>query len=116
MQFHIDETDGDVLVIQADGGLNAGTAPQFMGDLEKLVDGGLRKIIVDCTKLNYISSYGLGVLMTVHKQMAKHGGDVKVCCVKGVVHEVLRMVKMDQFFQSYPDVNRARLAFRRSET
>ena len=103
-------------MIQADGGLNAGTAPQFMGDLEKLVDAGLRKIIVDCTKLNYISSYGLGVLMTVHKQMAKHGGDVKICCVKSVVHDVLRLVKLDQFFQSYADLNRARLAFRQPES
>ena len=115
MQFHIDEIDRDVLILQADGGLNGQTAPQFLGELEKVVDAGIRKVIVDCTKLNYVSSYGLGVLLRVHKRLRKRGGDVKICCVKGVVNEILRTMKLDRIFETYPDVNRARLAFRPRE-
>ena len=112
MEIYYDEVDSEVLVVKADGGLNARTADGFVTDLEKLVDAGLRKIIVDCSSLNYISSYGLGILVRLHGRLARHGGDVKIASVKGVIVEVLRLTKLNTIFEIYPDVPRARLAFR----
>ena len=51
MEFYYDDVDSEVLVIKADGGLNARTAEGFVEDLEKLVDAGIRKIIVDCSEI-----------------------------------------------------------------
>ena len=51
MEFYYDELERDVLILRADGGINADNAGQFVGDLEKLVDAGIRKIIVDCAHL-----------------------------------------------------------------
>ncbi len=48
MEFYYDEIDGDVLIIKADGGLNADTTDQFVESIEKLVTAGLANIIVDC--------------------------------------------------------------------
>ncbi len=112
MEIYYDDVDSDVLVLKADGGLNARTAESFVSDLEKLVDAGLRKIIVDCSGLSYISSYGLGVLVRLHGRLGRHGGNVKIASVKGVVVEVLRVTKLNTIFEIYPDVARARLAFR----
>ena len=112
MEFYYDEIDGDVLIIGADGGLNAQTADQFATSIEKLVDAGLKKIIVDCAKLDYISSYGLGVLIRLHRRMKRHGGDVKIASVKSLIAEVLAITRVNTFLDIYPDVNRARLAFR----
>ncbi len=63
MEFYYDEIDGDVLVLRVDGGLNADTAEQFVKSIEKLVDAGLTKLIIDCSKLDHVSSYGVGVLI-----------------------------------------------------
>jgi len=112
MEFYYHEIDNDVLVLIADGGLNANTAGQFVTGIENLVDAGLRKMIVDCTKLTYVSSYGLAVLIRLHKQMKEHGGDVKLCAIGGIVPQALQITRLDKFFEIYPDVNRARLAFR----
>ncbi|MCH7798583.1 MAG: STAS domain-containing protein [Planctomycetes bacterium] len=112
MEIYYDEVDSEVLVVKADGGLNARTADGFVTDLEKLVDAGLRKIIVNCSSLNYISSYGLGILVRLHRRLARHGGNVKIASVKGVIVEVLRLTKLNTIFEIYPDVPRARLAFR----
>jgi len=112
MEFYYDEIDRDLLVLAADGGLNAETADQFVLSIEKLVDAGLRKIIVDCSKLTYISSYGLSVLIRLHKRMKKHGGDVKVCCIGGIVPQVLQLTRLDKLFDIHSDLSRARLAFR----
>jgi len=116
VEIYYDNDDSDVLVIRADGGLNARTAEGFVEELEQLVDSGLRKIIVDCSELNYISSFGLGVLVRLHGRLAHHGGNVKIASVKGVIVEVMRLTKLDNLFEIYPDVSRARLAFRPKNT
>jgi anti-sigma B factor antagonist len=112
MEFYAHEIDRDVLILRADGGLNSQTAQQFVEELQALVDAGIGKIIVDCTLLDYLSSYGIGVLLRVHSRMKKRGGDVKLCAVKGVVNDVLRLTNLDKVLQVYVDVDRARLAFR----
>ena len=116
MEIYYDDVDSEVLVIKADGGLNAGTAEDFVEDLEKLVDAGLRKIIVDCSGLDYISSFGLGVLVRLHSRLARQGGNVKIASVKGIIVEVMRLTKLTTLFEIYPDVSRARLAFRPKNT
>ena len=103
-------------MIKADGGLNARTAEGFVEDLEKLVDAGLRKIIVDCSELDYISSFGLGVLIRLHSRLARHGGNVKIASVKGMIVEVMRLTRLNKLFEIYPDVSRARLSFRPKNT
>ena len=112
MEFYYHELDNSVLILAADGGINADNAGQFVTDLEKLVDAGIRKIIIDCSNLEYISSYGIGVLMRLHKRLAGHGGDVKFAGVHSGVVRILQIARLDSLFEFYPDVNRARLAFR----
>ena len=112
MEFYYHEIDRDVLILRADGGINAENAARFVADLEKLVDAGLTRIIVDCSGLDHISSYGIGVLLRVHKRLAKHGGDVKLAGVHTTLAGVLRIARLDDVFDLYPDVDRARLAFR----
>ncbi len=112
MDFYYDEIDGDVLVLRADGGLNAETAEQFVKSIEKLVDAGLTKLIIDCSKLDHVSSYGIGVLIRLHRRMKGHGGDVKLASVRSVLAGVLALTHLTSLFEIYPDTNRARLAFR----
>ena len=112
MEFYYDEVDNDVLIITADGGLNAETSEQFILSIEKLVDAGLKKMIVDCDKLDYISSSGLRVLVRLHNRMKRQGSDVKLASLKGALASVLQVTGLNKLFEIYPDVDRARLAFR----
>lgn len=112
MEFRTDEIDDDVLILAADGGLSSDTAEQFVKQIERLVDAGLRKMIVDCSGLDYVSSMGLSVLVRLHRRMKKHGGEVKIAGIRGMPAQVLSLTRLNQLFEIYPDVNRARLAFR----
>ncbi|HNX26224.1 MAG TPA: STAS domain-containing protein [Phycisphaerae bacterium] len=112
MEFYYHEMENDVLIISADGGLNKQTASKFVDDVGKLVDGGIKKIIIDCSKLNFITSYGIGILLRIHKKLRAAGGDVKIAAVPSRIIEVLNIMKLTRIFSIYPDVNRARLEFR----
>src|SRR4051812_48643379 len=112
MEFFFHEIDKSVLVLRVDGGLNVDTASDFVRQLESLLDAGCSQIIVDCTKLDYISSYGVGVLVGLHNKLARHGGDVKIAAARSMVLTALTVLHMHKLFDIYPDVDRARLAFR----
>ena len=115
MELFYHESDRSVLVLSADGGLNADTAVELVAQLESLVNAGITKIIIDCTRLTYLSSYGIGVLVRLHGKLARRGGDVKVASVQSRVLQALNLARLGQIFQIYPDVNQARLAFRGTE-
>ncbi len=112
MEFYYDEIDNDMLIITVDGGLSAETSEQFVQSIEKLVDAGLKKMIVNCDKLDYISSSGLAVLVRLHNRMKRQGSNVKLASVKGALPNILQVTGLNRLFDIYPDVNRARLAFR----
>jgi len=65
--------NGSALVLSVEGRLDTVTAP----DLEKeivAVSDSVNELTVDFTKLEYISSAGLRVLLSAHKNFAKKGG------------------------------------------
>jgi anti-anti-sigma factor len=64
--------------------------------LEVLVDGGVSQIIVDCTRLDYISSYGVGVLVRLHNKLATRGGDVKIAAPASKVLAVLSVMRIGE--------------------
>jgi anti-sigma B factor antagonist len=112
MEFYYHEVNKNVLILAVDGGLNASTAEQFVGEIERVIDAGITRIVVDCSSLDYISSYGVSLLLRLHKKMAHHGGDVKLACIKSPVIKILALLRLDRILSIYPDVNEARLAFR----
>lgn len=112
MEFSLEEIDQNVMIVRVDGGLDSQNANDFRQAIEKLIEGGIRCIILDCEKLHYISSYGIGAILRLHQNMAKRGGNVKIAALQGVVWDILHIASLDRVFDIYPDVNQARLAFR----
>jgi len=111
MEFYCHDVHKDVLIISADGGLNRSTSAQFTDEILQLIETGLTKIVVDCERLTFISSFGLAVLLNLHKRAARNGGQVKIANVHNRVVSVLKVAHLNKIFQIYPDVDRALLDF-----
>ncbi len=112
MQFAHEKLPDGVLVLHADGGLDASNTDELLNPIESLADAGFDKIIVDCASLDHITSAALAVLVSLHKRMAKRGADVKLARVRTLMAQVLEVAQLDHIFEIYPDVERAHLAFR----
>ena len=115
MEFYCHEIYRNVLVLVANGDINGQTATQLVQSVQKLAYAGLKKIIIDCCKLNYIDSTGVGVPIRLHKRMRARGEDVKICSGKGVFARLLEKAGLGQLFDIYEDLNLARLVFRPSD-
>lgn len=112
METYAQEIEGDLLVLTADGGINRGTATQLVDSITKLVDAGVRRIVIDFSKVELITSTGISTLLLLNRSMRNRGAEVKLAAMRGMVAQVLQLMRLDKIFEMYPDVNQARLAFR----
>ena len=65
--------NGTALTIALEGRLDTMTAPELEAELKKSLDG-METLTLDFSKLDYISSAGLRVLLSAHKLMSAKGG------------------------------------------
>ena len=75
--------NGKALEIALEGRLDTMTAPELEVELNKSL-GGADSLVLDFSKLDYISSAGLRVLLTAHKAMVAKGG-MKITNVNEIV-------------------------------
>ena len=115
MEFHRDATDPDLLIFNADSGIDSYSESPVLDELLHTIESGPRGVIVDCVALGYISSVGLTTLMRLHKRMSERSGHVKLANVAGPLARLLAVTRLNQVLLAYPSVEAAREAFR-SET
>lgn len=110
--FAITTSSHDGLSILAlEGYLDAHTAPQFEKAVEEEFAAGRVRIIVDCSKLTYISSAGLGVFMSFVEEIRGAGGDIKICSLAPKVANVFEILGFPDLFDIVEDVPAARKKF-----
>ena len=98
-------------MIKLSGSLDHRTAKTFSHEIEKSKRDDTKKVIIDCAKLGYISSFGIGLLVTLQSNLRKRGGEVKLSAIQGPVAEVLKVVRLAKFLDIYGDTEFARQSF-----
>lgn len=111
MEFYHHGTAGDVVILAADGGLNSQTAHEFAEQLLTRIDDGLTKLVVDCENLDYISTVGLSTLIRLHKRIREHGGEIRMCNLRGMIPDVMRVTRLERLFGIYASVDEAVASF-----
>ncbi|MDP4199144.1 MAG: STAS domain-containing protein [Bacteroidota bacterium] len=100
-------------VIALSGQLDAHTATEFERFLERTVrTEHSHHIIIDFSKLEYISSAGLGVLMGLIEEVRAEGGDIKLAALPDKIFHILDLLGFPIVFQIFGSVDEARTAFR----
>jgi len=79
--------NGVTLVVFA-GSLDSNTSPKAQQALDGMLAAGARKMVVNCTTLDYISSAGLRVLLGTAKRLSGAGGALRLFGLNETVREV----------------------------
>jgi len=67
-------TQNGVTLVAFAGSLDSNTSPKAQQALDGMLAAGARKMVIDCTALDYISSAGLRVLLGTAKRLSGAGG------------------------------------------
>jgi len=78
----------DVKVVQIEGEMDTGSSPEAQQQLDQLREQGVKKILLDLAKLEFISSAGLRVLLATAQEIKAAGGELRVCNPNETVKEV----------------------------
>lgn len=88
MTTTIQETD-ERFIATLSGELDTAAAEETGQALQPLLDSKGKEIVLDCTDLEYISSSGLRVLLSILKQAKSVGSRVVLKNVNEVIRDVL---------------------------
>lgn len=103
--------EDSLVIITLEGFVDAHTAPQFESAVQSEIDAGHIRLIVDCEKLSYISSAGLGVFMSFVEEVRDRGGDIKICGLVPKVKHTFEILGFQDIFEMLEDQSAAKHKF-----
>lgn len=97
----------DAVVVSVTGRVDATNAGRLEERLLNLVDGGERRLVVDCTHLDYISSAGLRALLVTLKRLKAAGGKMALGSLKDEIREVFDIAGFSSILSVFPTADAA---------
>ena len=86
------EIDGGVLTVHLQSELDHRSASGLRGELDKLIsDRRIRQLVFDLSRLEFMDSSGIGLVIGRYHQMARRGGRVSVKNADGRVDRLFQM-------------------------
>ena len=85
---------GSTLTVSVNGRIDTATAPEFDADVTQNLDG-ITNLILDFKDVNYVSSAGLRVLLSLQKKMMV-AGEMKLIHVNEAVSDVFEVTGFDE--------------------
>lgn len=90
-----------VLVVEVEGVLDGHTFPYFEEFMNKAMDAGYANLVIDCKKLEYISSPGIGVLVGAARRCRESQGDIRLCSLPANIRQVITLLGFQNIIRSY---------------
>ena len=94
-------TSNDIHIVSIAGSLDNGTSPDAQKALDSVL-AGAKKVAMDFSNLDYISSAGLRVLLGAAKKMRASGGSLRMFGLNQSVREVFEISGFSSILSVYP--------------
>ncbi|MGE5363340.1 MAG: STAS domain-containing protein [Bacteroidota bacterium] len=105
------EASGDILILRVSGKLDTYTSGDFEKHLLSSIDEGNKKILVDFSLLDYISSAGLRSLLLAAKKIKTSGGRIVLSQLKEHIKDVFQISGFTAIFPLFNSNEEARSGF-----
>lgn len=100
---------GDWTVLTVAGELDVVGAPELRQHVLREVAAGHHHLVFDLTGVDYVDSFGLGVLIGSLKRVRLLDGDLRLVVPEARVRRVLEVCDLDRVFTLHHDLDQAML-------
>ena len=94
-----EEKNGKVVILRIDGRIDAVTSPSTEKKILGYIKPDQNNLLLDLTKVSYMSSAGLRVIVTVAKKISESSGKLVLFSLTPFVKELLKASHLDQVFE-----------------
>jgi anti-sigma B factor antagonist len=91
-------------ILPVEGEIDLHLSPRVARDLGALIKDEPKKLVVDLSKVSYMDSSGLAVLIEGMRHVEAYGGKLYLVGLQENVRSIFRTSRLDQAFRIFPDV------------
>jgi anti-anti-sigma factor len=107
-----EERQGEIVVLNPVGRINNDTSPEFQTRLLASVGSAATTVLIDFSRVEYISSAGLRALMMASKQSKANNGRLAVAGLTPMVKEIFSISRFSLVVQVFETTAEAVAALR----
>jgi len=102
------KAEGDVMVLHLSGKIMGGPDHEkFHTEVKTLINEGYVDMLLNMSKVNWINSTGLGVLVSAFHTLKKNGGQLKICEVSERIDNILNVTQLKLVFETFDSCDEA---------
>jgi len=83
--------ESEISIITISGRLDAATAPVAENIIKPILEGDCLRVLFDFSKLDYLGSGGLRVILGAAKALKRKGGQIVLCSLPNLVKEIFEV-------------------------
>jgi len=103
---------GDVAVISVSGKLMGGSETwDVHTKIKDLITDGVSKVVIDLSRVKWMNSQGLGMLMSCHTSLSNTDGALKIAGATKKVNSLFMITQLITIFKTYETTERAVASF-----
>ncbi len=91
-----------VKVIKLSGNLNATTSQEFRQSITKIIEVGVKIVLLDFQDVTFMDSSGLGALVLAFKTLRAADIQLVICSINEQVRILFELTNMDKIFEVFP--------------
>ena len=104
---------GSLVVLEPKGKIMGGPDATLLHDqLHEFIQQGKKKVIIDLSKVDWMNSPGLGILISALTTLRNNQGELKLANVTDKIQSLLTITKLVTVFESHNSVEQAVASFK----
>jgi anti-sigma B factor antagonist len=104
LEMVIEKLDAMTAVATISGPLTLGTNLKTVdNNLQTLIAGGVKRLVLDLSGCSYADSSGLGLLMMVNGIASKSGGALRLCALSSRVADLIQLTHTESILKCDAD-------------
>ena len=90
------EKNNDITTVTLEGAIDAYSARQFKESFNQLIEQDNYKLIVDLSRVDYMTAVGAGICMAIHNVAKENKGGLVLVQPKSEVKKIFGLIGLDQ--------------------
>ena len=114
MNFHIEDESfrEDSIVIKLQGEVDLYAAPELKDHVNRAIESGKTKLILDLSEATFIDSTTLGILVSGMKRLRPRGGMLAVLCPDPTMARIFDITGLNRMFSVHETLEGAMAALK----
>ena len=112
MTLRVDDFAGPILILRAEGRINALRADNFYTQAILAISNSDNDVIMDSAEIAYISSAGLRAVLHISRALEAEQRSFHICGLRPHIEETFRIIGFHMIMPLHPDMEAAVAAVR----